>query len=297
MALFGKSDSFSNILKRIETRAYKDRQELTTLLERIKSEESVRLANVLWMLSHREPLVRALGVELFSVAKGDRGIADQLIREMSGKPPAVRREISILVMRTNASHARSRLSSLAYSPKKEQRELAYDLLAADPQWDEHIGLLKAGLNDPESSIRHRAIRVLSRGTEIPSIFLILRDRMHDDDAVMRQISINALATTSNPDIAGPFLERFPLEGEGERAVMLKALTRLAKNPKSGLRDKILPVLADENEEVRAAAVQVMREMPGRTEVLRTFLMQARGLAPWLRDRCTQSILTVSRQHR
>ena len=56
---------------------------------------------------------------------------------------------------------------------------------------------------------------------------------------------------------------------------------------------MVPVLADEQEEVRTAAVELLREMPNLKKVLRTYILHSRGLIHWLRERCMKSILKIS----
>jgi HEAT repeat protein len=293
MALFGKSDNQGNLLKRVEERQYKDRSELRELLEKLQEQAGFEARQCLSLLGHRDQEVREFAGQQVLRESGDKGLVDGVLRELEGKNSSVRREIASLAMRLNADRVRAQVGPLLHAKKTEHRDLALELITVDSEWQQHLGLLKVALHDPDTSLRQKAARILARGVESPTIFLILRDLLHEEDVGVRQHAIHALARSGDPEIVEVFLERLPVESEGDRAVMVQALSKLAQDPRSKLEERVVPVLADENADVRDAAVQLLAKMPNRTKVLRAFFLQASGLAYWLRERSTESIMKIS----
>ena len=212
---------------------------------------------------------------------------------MQSAAPALRRQLAEYCHRFGGDQLGKRIAALCYSADPKQREVGLELVATDPRWQESLHLLKAFLKDPELALREKAVRVLSQGYDNPTVFLMLRDLIHDEEVSVRRHAIRGLAESKNPDIAEVFLERLPEEERGERDLMIQALSVLAKDPRSHLDDKVIPVLADESEDVRDAAVELLRRMPNLQQVLRTYLCQMNGRAAWLRERCKKSLMKVS----
>ena len=50
MALFGKSENLAAMLRRIQAKEYRDRDELNTLLQRVDGAGDLPLGSLLWML-------------------------------------------------------------------------------------------------------------------------------------------------------------------------------------------------------------------------------------------------------
>jgi HEAT repeat protein len=258
------------------------------------SGEEINLQRTAWLFSHPDREVRALAFELADQQPENRNLGDLMLREMVGKPSQIRKEIIDHVMKMEPERMGVRIAALTSSPKLDEREAGFDVIASLTRIDDMLPILKSGLRDPENAVRHRAARVLARGIKNPTIFLILKDLVRDEDEQIRHIAIHALAESEDPDIVEPFFQRLPHEPDAERQVMVRALTRLAKNPHAKIEDRIIPNLGDENPEVRDAAVALLAEMPNRTKVLRSFLLHSRSIAHWLRDRVSQTISQISR---
>lgn len=293
MALFGKSDSPQALLKKVESGSYQNKAELQDWLNQIDQSGELQVARNLWMLSHRDAEVRAFLTDRIQSMGADTATCDALLRQLPQAKGGVLREMAILLMKLDGDRQYARLGPLLHSTKAEQREIALELIAADTRWDRCIGYLKAALKDPEPAIRRKAVRILAPGAQQPTIFLMLRDLLFDEDPDLRSVVIHALAGSEDPEIVEPFLERLPHESPSDREVMVKALMKLARDPRARLQERVVPVLADESEEVRDAAVRLLQALPNLGEVLRAFLVESKGLAHWLRDRCTQSIMKVA----
>lgn len=289
MAIFGKMDQLPNVLRKVQTNGPFVTGELEGLLVQICAHPEFDLLKNIWMASHLHPKVRECATKLF-LARKDPVFAEPLIKEMFGKPPQTRQDIAKVVVEIGPDVLARQLSLLIHSTKPEHRAAAVDLIAQCAHWQEFLGHLKVALKDTSDPIRHAAVRVLTKGVTDSTIFLILRGLIHDDDASVRRLVIEVLAQEANADVVEPFFERLPLEGPEERGFMMKALTRLAKSGSSKIENHLMPFLADENMEVRDAALKLLIEMPDQVRVFRTLLIHCRGLVFWLRERTIQSIL-------
>ncbi|MBI4607289.1 MAG: HEAT repeat domain-containing protein [Planctomycetes bacterium] len=294
MGLFGRSDTLAAMLKRIETDAKLTPAEVAPLLELVGASPDLQIGENLWMLGHAIPKVRELGAAQCA-ARPSPELAEALAREMPGKPAAVRSEMAKLAVSMGAERIAVHLGPLVHSARPEQREAALDLIGHHPRWQDFLGHLKAAIKDSPPPVRQRAVRILTRGLENPTIFFILRELIHDEDPGVRRIVIQAFSDKPSPELVEPFFERIPLEEPQDRDLMIRALSHLARTCQSQVEEKLLPMLGDEKAEMRDVAVKLLREMPDRTRVLRTFLLHCRGIAFWLRERSVQSIVTISDQ--
>ena len=75
--------------------------------------------------------------------------------------------------------------------------------------------------------------------------------------------------------------------------MVDALAKLANSAEAKLEERLIPILASEDKQLREIAVRLLASMPDRTRVLRSYLIQSRGLATWLRERTHKSILQLA----
>jgi HEAT repeat protein len=287
MSLFGKSDTLPALIKRL-TDSPRGGAELEALLKEIETHPELDPTKVISLVTHSNPKIKEFATRVLTTAK-DRTIPDLLVRELVGKPAPARAELARLAVQLGAERVKFLLGPMIHAQKPEQREAALELIASYPRWNEFLGHVRTVLADPVPQIRHRAVRLLRSAVANPTIFLLLRGLINDEDATVRGLVIDALAQTQSPDIVEPFFERLALEGPSERATMIRALSALARSGAVKMEDRLLPVLGDENPDLREAAARLLSDMPGRTEVLRAFLVHCRGLSFWIRDRSIQSI--------
>ncbi|MBL8896141.1 MAG: HEAT repeat domain-containing protein [Planctomycetes bacterium] len=293
MALFGKSEGFAAACKRVQGYGYQSASDLRELLLRIVEHEEASPAKMTWGLAHSDPKVRGF-VGDWMLQRRDPSVLDLLLRELQGKSPQVREEIAGLLQRSGDAEGLSqRIGAMLRSQKKELREGGLALLAALPDWSNHLGLLKEALNDPVSGIRVEAAKLLARKVKVAAVFFLLRALVSDDDPAVRRVAIEALASHPTPDIVEPFFERLPQADSYEQTLMVQALGQLARDPRIRLEERLMPLLGDESANVREAALRLLAQMPNRTRILRSFLVHCRGIATWLRERTIQSMMKFS----
>lgn len=293
MALFGKDESFAALVARARAAPPANAAELTALLERITGHPECRPCAMTWLLGHNDARIRAYGAAWLA-PRSDARVVEALLRELPGKPAQLREEIArVVVAAALRSRVEAAIGQMMHAPALEQREAALSLIAALPGWQDQLRHIRVALQDPSPALRQIAARLLCRGYGDRAIHLLLLDLLRDEDPVIRRAAIAALAEHPEPDVVEPFLEQLSQEGREEQAIMTEALQRLAGNPEARLAERLMPVLSDEDERVREAAVRLLGQMPNAAEILRSFLIYSRGLAFWLRDRAAASIMKIS----
>ncbi len=293
MALFGKGDSLPGLVARTREAPPVSATELAELLERITSHPNCRPHTLAWLLSHPDARIRAFGGGWLG-PRTDARVVDALLREMVGKPSQIRDEIARHVVSADVpNRVEATIGQMLHATAVEQREAALSLIAALPGLQNQLRHLRGALQDPVPALRQMAARILCRAIGNHGIRLLLLDLARDEDPVIRRQVIAALAANPRPDVVEPFLERLSREDPAEQALMIGALQQLAGDPEARLAERLLPVLADEDDRVREAAVKLLGQMPNAAEILRSFLIYSRGLAFWLRDRAAASIMKIS----
>ena len=157
MALFGKPDTLSTLLKKIKGDEYRNTEELNNWLARIGADLDLKARQIVWMVGHHKREVRDFGKHRLEELK-DSSIVDLLMKEMERKSPARRLEIAKLAMNLNPRKVFGHIGRMLQSQKLDSRLGALDLIAARPNLVDYIGYLKAGLKDPESRIRQNEKR-------------------------------------------------------------------------------------------------------------------------------------------
>jgi HEAT repeat protein len=292
MALFGKQNQVASTLKKLEAGHSLRQDELDSVIESVKNDLGFQLDEHTWMFFHTHPRVRELARTQFRLW-APPSLSDRLIKEMAGKPAAARQDVARLLAESAPGRVQAQLGRMVHSDSPAEREAAVDLMTALDRCQELLPYLKVTLGDLNPPTRHRTARILVRGLDNPNVFLILRDLINDTDETLRRIIIEGFARNPTPEVVEPFFERLLEDVPEERALILSALSQLARTRQVDIEERILPMLGNEKLEIREISARLLSEMPDRLRVLRSFLVHCRGLAFWLRDRSLQSIHKVS----
>lgn len=293
MALFGKGDAkLPQLMKKLQTQKSFAAGEVDELLQGVGEHPDFDIRGHLWMFSFPQHKVR-----LFAASQarnsGSTELADQLIRELVGQGADVRAEMARVVVEMAPQRVTAHLGNMVHAKRQEPREAALDLIAPQPNLQGLIGYLKALLKDDTPQIRHRTVHTLCGHTHDSTVFMILRGLINDEDPKVRFMVIETLSRNPNPDCIEPFFERLPEETAEIRPMILRALKKLAQVAPTKVEKRLLPILADENPELRDLAVKLLAGMPNQDRLLRNFLTYCKGLAVWLRERSMETIRAIS----
>jgi HEAT repeat protein len=292
MALFGKQDPVACALKKIQSAESFGPGEPESLFEAIVLDPEFQVERNTWLFFHGDYKVRQFASAQYRLRHSPAS-ADVLIKDLPGKPAAMRQELARLIAEAEPNRVYANLGRLIHSTAKGPRDAAVDLMGALGPHQDLIPHLKVTLRDADPGIRHRTARILARALDNPVIFLLLRDLVNDADDTLRQIILEAFVRRPAPEMVEAFFERLLENDPRERDVILSALRTLARSKQDRVADRILPMLSNDKDDIREVAARLLSEMPNRVSVLRAFLVHCRGLAFWLRERSIQSIHKVS----
>ncbi len=291
MALFGKSTAES-LLKRLQDTSTPVKN-MSEVLDGLRFSADFSLEQHSWLFYHPQKVVRSFAASE-SRTLSSRVLGDSLAKAMITQASEIRRELAAVIHTVAAKSVMNYLSRFMTAKEGKELDAGLDLIECSPDFKEYLGHLKSALRDPLAKVRHRAARILGKDAQDQTISLILFELLHDEDATMRHIVIEALSKNPTPDIIEPFFHRLAHEGPDTRSVMVRALRQLTKGgSQRRLEKELLPILADEDPQIRDLAVKILSELPDQLRVLRSFLEHCAGLAFWLRERSIESIQKVS----
>jgi len=296
MGLFSRDETGGeSILRRIEGRDYATVEEKKSLLELLRAANDLRAERIVELLGSPDSDLARLALDAVPGLREPR-LAELLFAALLRAAPGRGRGLLLAIQKLPAPALSERLRQLLGAKRPEQRALVLEILGLDPRWIEQLHLVKALLRDEEERIRVQAVQLLRRDARDPAAQALLRELLHLEDDPVRHAAIEILAQNPTTDLVEDFFDRIPVEPPRLQELMLRGLGRMVS--KGGavaecVLERMMPLLAAEDERIRAAAAQLLATMPDRIHVLRRFLQYSKGVAFWLRDRGFTAISTVA----
>lgn len=293
MAIFGEKKR--SAAARLQAGDFRDEAEKRALLDQLRA-EAPRPAELAFLLSHTDPAFRQLAVALVR-ANATPEMVEVLVREAEGKPEAVRRAIlgyAALLPPVLVSGAIDRMID-ARSPSALQRsgwQLAFELSPATRR-----AYLDRGLKSINAAVRTLALQKLIEeaapkaghrpAAEILTRLLELAD---DTSYAVREKVLEALVTFDDPRVVGQMVERMAYDATPQlRKVAADHIVRLAAASPAIVRDTLLPLVAEREEAVRRAALEVLLRCGAPREIITTVLEHAASLPGWMRARVIEAL--------
>ena len=140
MALFGKPDSLTTLLRKVQQEEYRSTEELEILLARIHAHLDLKPKQVVWMAGHCRREVRESGRRKL-VQFEEKGLVDLILREMEGKTESIQQEIAELAIEINPKRVYKNLGRMLHSRLMDNRLGALQLIASHPDWRDYLGPL------------------------------------------------------------------------------------------------------------------------------------------------------------
>jgi len=295
MALFKRGDDLPTMLKKLETRAYRDTAEKRELLAAIEQQGELRFEDYLRFLTGNDAeLARWAGDRL--AGQRNPRVADQLLAALQRLPAPRWRPVIQAFHKQPATAVAERIERMLKSKRLETRAAGVEVLAGHPEPRQVLTLLRLALKDGDEAIRVRAVQVLGQDTKAADVRAQLRELFAHADTAVREAAIEALARDPDPGLLEPFFELLPNQSPKLQDVIIRGLRRMLANEhryNDRVLDCVLPVLSADDQRLREAAAQLLASMPDKLYVLRRFLQYAKGLAFWLRDRAFTAVCTVA----
>ncbi len=293
MALFGRGNDLDGILKRIATRSYRGPAEKRELIDQL-GQFQLRSDDVVKFLTGGDSDLARFAMTQVATIK-DKKFAERLVAAM---PTAARTRWKAIVtaaLQVDSLSAIERAGQMLRQPRPEAREAAFEVIAATDAWKRQLGLLRLMLRDDLKALQQRALQLLMSDLQDETLRVLVRDLLYDADEDMRDMAIEALARRPHVDFLEDFFDLLPNVDARLQQSILRGLKMLLS--RGGISDtvleRILPLLAAEDERIRVASAQLLASMPDSHHVLRQFCRYAKGIAFWLRDRAFKAVSTVA----
>lgn len=296
MALFGggRGKEVEILLKRIEGKGYRGPGEKRALIQELGQHE-FRSDLLVRLLTGGDADLARFAVEKLGQAR-DPGALDTLLGCLQRVPRGRWRPIVASIHRLGSPLLDDKLGRMMRSKRVETREAALEVIAQDTAWTRHLSSLKAALRDEQNSVRARAVHVLATGIEDHSVRRVLQELLYNTDDVVRNAAIEALSLRPHLDVIEDLFDLLPNEKPKQQDQIVRGLKKLLAaegRVSEKVQDRILPLLAAEDERIRRAAAQLLGSIPDKLYVLRRFFVYAKGIAFWLRDRAFTAVSAVA----
>ncbi|MHC4549436.1 MAG: HEAT repeat domain-containing protein [Planctomycetota bacterium] len=295
MALFKRGHDLEGLLKKLESRGYKDAAEKKALLQELAGYGDLRADDYVRLLLGGDSELRRFALDRIGRCQNPR-LIDQLLSVLQRSPRPRWKPLIMALHRVGAQGLAERLGQMLQSKRLDARAAAMEVLAGDPRPRNHTSLLKIALKDSEAAIRVRAVQILGSDATDAELRRLLRDLMLSQDEVVRPAAIEILARHPGPDVIEDFFDLLPNQPPKLQNLMIRGLQRMVA-ASGGLDEKVLervlPLLAADDRRIREAAARLLASMRNQLDVLRRFLQYAKGLAFWLRDRAFTAVSTVA----
>ncbi|MEM8885363.1 MAG: HEAT repeat domain-containing protein [Planctomycetota bacterium] len=285
MAMFSRGATPETMLKKLESGQWKDSIEKREMLGALRNEE-VRVDALLRLLKVADPEVTSFAVARIG-KQPDARVAEQLLRALARAPQGKQKPYLEALETVPAKFLARSLHGLAIHRDPAQRAVALAVLSGMSDWHDHLDVIKPLLRDPVDSVRQRAVRLLGNGVHLETVRPFLRELLQSSDEVVRHAAIEAMARDPELEVVEIFFDRLPDEPPNVQQIMVRGMTKMVREggrEAERVMELLLPLLAADDERIRATAAKLLGSMPDTLHVLRRFLQYAKGIAFWLRDR-------------
>jgi len=276
------------VLKRLADRQYQSSQERDQLLGLLTGAPGLRARDVAWMLFRPDRSYRDAVVPLLQ-GIGDPETSDVVIAECKGKPEAAVRAAAATLFALGIPGTEQRLATLAVQGRPEEQEVVRRLLLdapATPALQPVLWHLAAsGRPEDRQAFLARLASVPLDARSLPRWQRLARD----PDKPTRERALGVLAQGDPRGSAELFVEQLPLVDYSTQQLLVAALTRAAAGQGPEFADRLLPLIASGEPATRSAVLKILLGMPNRREVVRHYIVFAKTLAGWARDRALESM--------
>ena len=299
MALFRRNATLEELITKLKNPATIDFHELDEMLAAATAHPEASPRKLGFLLAADNPKIREAGFAFLAKHTG-QDCAEQIVDAVAAAPLQRRREMTQMLWRLDRAHVVEALRKLfaANSAARDTRGAVIEILGYGPAsavLDLMAAIKPALRRDGAVPLRRAAMRLMRKVGKDPTVNLMLREFVHDEDEQVRSDALLALCEAPTPDLVETLFSRLPHEKKEAQQVIIDALARLAKQCGEQMREPLFNVLADENPETRALAARLLTQLPDTTAVLRAFLEYNRGLAEWLRERAVDAMMTIADQ--
>lgn len=299
MALF-QSD-LKDTVRRLSNKEFTSPEERDELLRRLEGTEGLRARDVAWMLFRPDRALRDSAVKTLGRLR-DPETMDAFIAEARGKPDTALRSAIQNVMSLGIAGLDQKLAQLlapAVKETKDTRELqalGRRILLETPVTGATLGLLWQLANEGPAEERIQYLNKLAAVEQIDPKSIAMWQRMATDvDDAIRDKALQVLAARAPQSSIDLFVQELPRASYNTKQALVDALTKAAASEGLKLVDRLLPLIAAGDAATRSAVVKILLGVGDITAVVKRYLIFAKTLAGFVRDRSLDLLRTVGDQ--
>jgi twitching motility protein PilT len=279
------------LLDKIKKREWKTSDEMREVFQKLSAQE-VKIGDLVWMLFEPDRMVRTFATEILVKAKLD-GASAVLLKELVDAVGASRSYLVAILPKLEDPTIFDRVEKMFSSLNQKERDAALDAVFAYPL-DKITKFLDQLLESDNREYRFRALQKLmgdrAEGQPLKREAIIwVRKMALDKDERIRVRCIQALAERPDAETLTLFLDRLIHEDYNVRTAIIKALDECSQVPGLNLLDKLMPMLSQDDDQVRSVALRLLVKVADPKDVVRRILLMSGDLMGWMRERVVSTI--------
>lgn len=299
MALF-QSD-LKDTVRRLSNKEFTSPEERDELLRRLEATEGLRARDVAWMLFRPDRALRDSAVKTLARLR-DPETMDAFVSEARGKPDTALRSALQNLMALGVSGLDQKIAQLLAPVAKETKDsrelqaLGRRILLETPVSGATIGLLWQLANEGPAEERIQFLNKLASVEQADPKSIAMWQRMATDlDDVIRDKALQFLAARAPQSSIDLFVQELPRASYNTKQALVDALTKAAASEGLKLVDRLLPLIAAGDASTRNAVVKILLGVGDATAVIKRYLIFAKTLAGFVRDRSLDLLRTFGDQ--
>ncbi|HEX7706268.1 MAG TPA: hypothetical protein VF701_07415, partial [Thermoanaerobaculia bacterium] len=292
MALF-QSD-IKETLKRLANREFASGEERDEMLAQVAGAAEVRLRDVMWMLFRPDRAIRDVAAKIVARQRDPDTLAI-FMTEAKGKPDAAFRAAAGILFASGLTGIESEIARFIVPQPKETKETAELresarrlLLEAPPSAALAPMLWQLAISGRAEDRLPILTRLAAGPMDEKAIVRWQRIAQEPDDSI-REKALEVLATRAAMSVIPLLVRELPRVSYTVQQVLIEALTNAAAMQPPSFADELLPLIASGEAGTRTAVMKILLGMRDRNEVVKRYIRFTTTLAGFVRDRALQSI--------
>jgi len=288
MALFGRK----KVLERVIAEDWREEAERDALLTELR-ESGLPAAHAVHLISHKEPSVRQVGVELFAQQPSHSDVR-ALVMHLAEKRPHVRAYGARVLGRVAGDVVSTGIDELLGHKSIAVRRLAWDV-ALSLTGPQGVTYVQRALQDAPASIRIVAVQRLGQRHEPKDVLDVLLAAARDSDPQVADAALEHLVKVHDPKVVELMIDRFARGNAASRSRATSYLSAVAKQRPDEMRRRMRRLLGEGEDATRRLAVEILLDTGDRKEVLLDILAFSGELVGWLRTRILETLQTFGEE--
>ncbi|MBW3563330.1 MAG: PilT/PilU family type 4a pilus ATPase [Acidobacteria bacterium] len=277
-----------DVLKRLSAKDYQTIEERDELLQRLAALDGIKPRDIVWMLFRPDRALRDAAVAVLARLKAPETV-DVIVAESSGKPEAAFKAAVSVLFQLGIPGAEARLIQLMSSEDEQKAATATKILFEAPVTPQIEQLLWQIATSGRAEQKAPAVARLASTMVSDKSLPRWQKLAADADRTIRNKALEVLARDVPAESVDVLVNQLPTAEYTTQQVLVEALTRASQGKGPEFADRIIPLIASGDPATRSAVLKILLGMSHRKELIRRYIMFAKTLAGWARDRALDSM--------